>query len=181
MLYFQGKHEQEKERPFIAGPPQSSSLKTNLGLHHLVCSAHTLPCPRDLKPLVGMCYSLSFQWRLFVSPLGCEIMEDFTSTFNGSMVAPLYDNIEILDKHFLWGGQDRDTYSRSWQIVLAIWKTVGTFYFCSVVLDKCLKIKLLSKVMSIETSPSSIPQPRFLWKFVISLCCNMFMRWIWKV
>lgn len=55
-------------------------------------------------------------------------------------------------------------------------KKVGTFYFCSVVLDKCLKIKLLSKVMSIETSPSSIPQPRFLGKFVISLCCNMFMR-----
>lgn len=178
---FQGKHEQEKERPFIAAIPEPSSLKTNLFLHHLVCSAHIPSYLGDFKPLVGMCYFLSFQWRLFVSPLGCEIMEDFISTFNGSMVVPLYDNIEILDKHFLWGGKDRDAYSRSWQIVLAIWEKVGTFYFCLVVLDKCLKIKLLSKVMSIETSPSSIPQPRFLGKFVISLCCNMFMRWIWKV
>lgn len=133
---FQGKHEQEMERPFIAGIPEPSSLKTNLDLHHLVCFAHTPPCLRDFKPLVGMCYFLSFQWRLFVSQLGCEIIEDFISTFNGSMVAPLYDDIEILDKHFLWRGQDRDTNSRSWQIVLAIWKKVGTFYFCSVVLER---------------------------------------------
>lgn len=41
--------------------------------------------------------------------LYCEKMEYFVPTFNGYMVAPLYDNIQILDSHSLWGWGNRDT------------------------------------------------------------------------
>lgn len=94
---FQNKHEQEKEKPLTAGISEPYSLKTNLGFHYQVCSASQ----GDFKSLVG--YAIFSYFSDVCFSLCCEKVEDFVSTFNGYMVVPLYDNIQILDNHSLWG------------------------------------------------------------------------------